>query len=84
MATITRPSPIRAETLAPYRASFVRALRAENAAEKTIVTYSEALNQLEAFLVERGMPTTVDGAAWARGSRMTASTTIARPTLAQR
>ena len=37
-------------------ASFVRALRAENAAEPTIRTYSEAIRLLAAFLVERGMP----------------------------
>jgi site-specific recombinase XerD len=36
--------------------SFVRGLRAENAAPKTIVAYSEAVRHLDRFLRGRGMP----------------------------
>jgi site-specific recombinase XerD len=45
------------ETLA---ASFRRHLRAANLAPKTIRTYMEAATGLRAFLVERGMPTSVE------------------------
>jgi site-specific recombinase XerD len=40
-----------------YLKSFVRALRAENAADKTIATYSDAVRQLGEFLTDHGMPT---------------------------
>lgn len=38
--------------------SFRRNLRSENKAPKTLETYLEAIEQLAAFLAERGMPTT--------------------------
>jgi site-specific recombinase XerD len=37
--------------------SFLRSLRAENAADRTIETYEAALTQLAAFLRSKGMPT---------------------------
>ncbi len=39
--------------------SFLRYLRASNRSPRTLETYGEALNQLSAFLAERGMPTVV-------------------------
>src|SRR5919204_557914 len=41
-------------------ASWLRALRAENASSNTIHTYHAALTQLQRFLVETGRPTDVD------------------------
>ena len=39
-----------------YTDSFVRHLRAENAAERTVKTYVEAVGQLASFCAEMGMP----------------------------
>jgi site-specific recombinase XerD len=56
MDTVTAPSVGDLATLIP---SFQRSLRAANKSPKTIATYSEAANQLLAFLRESGMPTEV-------------------------
>lgn len=37
--------------------SFLRALKAENASERTIKTYSESINQFAKFLTDKGLPT---------------------------
>lgn len=37
--------------------SFLRALRAENLAKRTLETYGESLNQFEKYLLAKGMPT---------------------------
>ncbi|HEX7171850.1 MAG TPA: phage integrase N-terminal SAM-like domain-containing protein, partial [Candidatus Limnocylindria bacterium] len=45
--------------LADAVGSFTRHLRAENLAASTVATYVKALNQLNSFLVQQGMPTDV-------------------------
>ena len=45
--------------LADAVGSFTRHLRAENLAASTVTTYVKALNQLNSFLVQQGMPTDV-------------------------
>jgi len=57
VARVTAESVGDLATLIP---SFERSLRAANKAPKTIATYSEAANQLLAFLRESGMPTAVE------------------------
>lgn len=42
-------------------ASFIRHLRAENVSPNTVLTYSLSVEQLTAFLLANGMPTTVAG-----------------------
>lgn len=42
------------------KASFRRHLKAENCAEKTIETYLQAVERLELFLEQTGMPTAID------------------------
>jgi len=46
--------------LAGLARSFTRHLRAANRSPRTVTTYLEAVDQLCAFLVERGMPTTAE------------------------
>lgn len=50
------------DTIAAQRSlladSFLRSLRAENAAQRTLDTYGESLGQFAAFLASKGMPTT--------------------------
>ncbi len=43
-----------------YLNSFVRHLRAQNASERTVQTYSEAVAQLTRYLDEMGMPAAPD------------------------
>jgi site-specific recombinase XerD len=47
--------------LTTYRRSFERSLRAANKSPRTVETYLDALDQLCAFLTDRGMPTTAAG-----------------------
>lgn len=42
--------------LASLRSSFLRHLRATNLAPNTVRTYEDAVEQLTAFLIDRGMP----------------------------
>jgi site-specific recombinase XerC len=58
MKTLTESKPDAASGhLALYRDTFLRSLAAENKSERTRQTYGEAVQQLEAFLLSRGMPT---------------------------
>ena len=50
--------------LADAVGSFTRHLRAENLAASTVATYVKALNQLNSFLVQQGMPTDVAASGW--------------------
>jgi site-specific recombinase XerD len=47
--------------LAPLKTSFVRSLKARHRSPKTIETYSHAIDRLEAYLREQGMPLLVVG-----------------------
>jgi hypothetical protein len=53
MVVAVRPDVGDVQTLA---ASWKRSLRAENKSPCTIETYEQSLDQLVAFLLERGMP----------------------------
>lgn len=58
MKTLTQTRPGTASgPLKVYRAAFLRSLAAENKSPRTLQTYGEAVDLLEAFLVARGMPT---------------------------
>lgn len=58
MKTSSRARPaVASGPLQVYRDAFLRSLAAENKSARTIQTYGEAVALLEAFLVERGMPT---------------------------
>jgi site-specific recombinase XerD len=46
--------------LTAYRRSFERGLRAANKSQRTVETYLDALDQLCAFLTEKGMPTAAE------------------------
>lgn len=58
MTTTTR---IAQDDLAVMLPSWQRALRAGNKAPRTLATYTAAIENLRAFLAERGMPTTLAG-----------------------
>ena len=60
-AAASTPQSSAATGLGPELKSFVRHLRAENKSESTVVTYSKAVVQLDAFLTAQGMPTTPAG-----------------------
>jgi site-specific recombinase XerD len=49
--------------LTAYRRSFERSLRAANKSQRTVETYLDALDQLCAFLADRGMPTAAESVA---------------------
>jgi site-specific recombinase XerD len=54
------PDTTKAEDIGYNLASFERALRAENKAPSTIVSYTNAVRRLDAFLVDAGMPRMVE------------------------
>ncbi len=56
MSTLTRTIEPLTANYRVYVDSFIRHLRAENAAERTLQTYAEAVGQLEVFCREMGMP----------------------------
>jgi site-specific recombinase XerD len=56
-------SQITSTSVEEMTSSFLRSLRAENKSERTIETYGDACRSFAGFLIERGMPTTVDAIA---------------------
>lgn len=60
-ATTKAPSLADGPTLASTRDYWTLHLRSEGKSERTISTYLRALDRLDAFLAERGMPRTLEG-----------------------
>lgn len=58
MTTITRTAPVKATgALKVYRDAFLRSLASERKSPRTLQTYGEAVDRLDAFLHRKGMPT---------------------------